>query len=155
MDSPSRIRLLAPDNNGRGDLFTRLTRDLFFALGYDDLRLDVARSGREIDLQGRHRCEERRVIGECKAEARPIGGDAVNKFRGVLARERDDGGPSLTGYFVSLSGFTETARTQEQGATQSRLVLMDAAQVIAEIQRARLLVDLNTAAERAGRCARE
>ncbi len=44
MKTPSTIRLLAPTNNARGDLFTRLVKDLFFALGYDDLRLDVAKT---------------------------------------------------------------------------------------------------------------
>jgi hypothetical protein len=155
MDSPTRIRLLAADNNARGDLFTRLTQDLFFALGYDDLRLDVAHSGHEIDIQGRHRFEDRCVIGECKALSRPIGGDAINKLRGLLPHERKRQGVPVNGYFVSLNGFTETARTQEEAlAADERLVLTDAAQVIAELQRSRLLVDLTTAAERAGHCAR-
>ncbi|WP_295446304.1 restriction endonuclease [uncultured Thiodictyon sp.] len=154
MDSPSQIRLLATDNNVRGDLFTRLIEDLFFALGYEDLKRDVAQSGREIDLQGRHRFENRRVIGECKAHKARIGGDDINKFRGVLGIERDRPGPPVSGYFVSLSGFKESARAQEATASASQVLLLDAAQVIAELQRSRLLVELTAAAERAGQCAR-
>lgn len=154
MDSPSQIRLLATDNNLRGDLFTRLIEDLFFALGYEDLKRDLARSGREIDLQGRHRFEPRRVIGECKAQKAPVGGDAINKFRGVLAIERDRQGPPVSGYFVSLSGFTQTGLAQESEAAASQVILLDAAAVIVELQRSRLLIDLTAAAERAGQCAR-
>ncbi len=40
------LRILAATNNARGDLLTRLVKDLFFALGYDDLRLNVATNGR-------------------------------------------------------------------------------------------------------------
>jgi hypothetical protein len=52
MDQSLNIRLLGSSNNERGDLFTRLAKDLFFALGYDNLRLDVHKSGRELDLTG-------------------------------------------------------------------------------------------------------
>lgn len=102
MNNSSSVRLLASANNERGDLFTRLTKDLFFALGYDDLRLDVHKSGRELDLQGEHRFEPRRVVAECKAHAAKMGGDQLNKFFGALARERRK--YALTGYFVSLGG---------------------------------------------------
>ena len=44
MNAPSTIRLLAAENNERGDLFTRLVKDLFFAQGYDNLRFDVHKS---------------------------------------------------------------------------------------------------------------
>ncbi len=59
MQTPTSLRLLAATDNARGDLFTRLVKDLFFALGYDDLRLDLHTSGREIDIQGMHRLEPR------------------------------------------------------------------------------------------------
>src|SRR5438874_12334035 len=88
MIPPSTIRLLASTNNQKGDLFTRLAKDLFFSLGYDQLELDVQASGREIDIQGEHRFEQRNVIAECKAHADPMGGAELNKFLGVLTRER-------------------------------------------------------------------
>ncbi len=46
MKTPTQLRLLGATNNARGDLF--------FALGYDSLRFDVNKSGREIDIQGSH-----------------------------------------------------------------------------------------------------
>lgn len=113
MEITPEIRLLGSTNNERGDLFTRLTKDLFFALGYDDLRLNIHKTGREVDLQGQHRLEPRRVVAECKAHASAIGGDDLNKFLGVLTRERKLGGSTpVSGYFVSLSGFTESAVEQ-------------------------------------------
>lgn len=155
MHTPSSIRLLASTNNVRGDLFTRLMKDLFFALGYDELRLDVHKSGREIDLQGRHRLEPRCMAAECKAHADKIGGDDLNKFFGVLARERDRHQPTpVTGYFVSLSGFRETGREQELVTSeQKRVILIDGRQVIEDLQSCRALVAHAVAVEQAGHCA--
>jgi hypothetical protein len=154
MDDSSTIRLLAAANNERGDLFTRLTKDLFFALGYDNLRLDVHKSGREVDLQGEHRFEPRRVIGECKAHAAKMGGDELNKFFGVLARERKKCAPTpVAGYFVSLGGFTETGIDQEVESGDDRLILLNAGDVVQELERCRVVVSGTEAAERAGHCA--
>lgn len=162
MDTPLRVnhtmsptpslRLLASTNNARGDLFTRLMKDLFFALGYDDLRLDVAKTGREVDLSGQHRHEPRRVIAECKAASKPIGGADLNKFFGVLARERRVSTP-VAGYFISLSGFTEPGILQEDETGADRVILLDAQKVIWELENSRVLVSQNEAAEQAGRCA--
>ncbi|MFO1513426.1 MAG: NACHT domain-containing protein [Verrucomicrobiota bacterium] len=154
MNPPTAIRLLASGNNERGDLFTRLTRDLFFALGYDDLRLDVHKSGRELDIQGAHRLEPRRVVGECKAYTAKMGGDALNKFFGVLTRERKKSAPTpVTGYFVSVSGFTETGIEQENETGDERIILLNAERVIRELERSRVIVGYAQAAERAGQCA--
>ncbi len=149
------LRLLARTNNARGDLFTRLVKDLFFALGYDDLRLDVHKSGRELDLQGVHRFESRRVIAECKAEKEPIGGRDANTFLGVLTRERDkDALTPVSGYFVSLSGFRGSEVEQElETSLPNRVILLDGPRVVTELVTAHLLVDRELAVERAGRCA--
>ncbi len=152
MEEPQ-VRLLASTNNARGDLFTRLAKDLFFALGYDDLRLDVHKAGREIDVEGRHRLEPRYVFAECKAHSAKMGGDALNKFFGALTREREKRKPRpVAGYFVSLSGFTETGIEQELETGDKRLILLSARQVVSELVRSRLLVGSAQAAERAGRC---
>ena len=63
MNSSVNIRLLGSSNNERGDLFTRLSRDLF-ALGYDNLRLNVHKSGRELDLVGEHRFDLTQTHGK-------------------------------------------------------------------------------------------
>ncbi len=155
MDTPSSIRLLASTNNARGDLFTRLVKDLFFALGYDDLRLDVHKSGREIDIEGTHRLEPRRMVAECKARDAKVGGDDLNKFFGVLTRERDrDERTPVSGYFVSLSGFRETGREQElQTSEHKRAILLDGKRVVEELVLSRILISPVEAVERAGRCA--
>ncbi|HKS22824.1 MAG TPA: NACHT domain-containing protein [Thermoanaerobaculia bacterium] len=154
MEAPA-VRLLASTNNARGDLFTRLVKDLFFALGYDALRLNVHKTGREIDLRGTHRFEGRDVIAECKAEKEPIGGRDANTFLGVLTRERDKTpGTPINAYFVSLSGFRETEVEQElQTSVPNRLVLLNGSQVVGELERSRVLVSRDDAIERAGRCA--
>lgn len=148
------LRILASTNNALGNLFTRLMRDLFFALGYDDLRLDVHKTGRELDIQGQHRLEPRRVVAECKAHKDKMGGAELNKFFGVLTRERKKNAPiPVTGYFVSLSGFTETGIEQEEETGDDRVILLNAEKVIQELERSRVLVGRTVAAERSGQCA--
>ncbi|MGA9769093.1 MAG: NACHT domain-containing protein [Blastocatellia bacterium] len=154
MNNTSAIRLLAATNNERGDLFTRLTKDLFFALGYDDLRLDVHKSGRELDIQGKHRFEPRRVVGECKAHAAKMGGDELNKFLGALTRERKKSASiPVAGYFVSLGGFTETGIEQEIETGDDRIILLDAQKIVEELEKCRVIAGRTDAAERAGHCA--
>lgn len=155
MITPTRLRLLASTNNARGNLFTRLTGDLFFALGYDELRYDVHKSGCEVDIQGVHRLEPRRLIAECKAHAKRMGGAELNKFFGVVSRERSkDKTTPVTGYFVSLNGFSETGIDQEQATgKQERNILLDGKRVIEELSRIRILIDHVSAVEQAGRCA--
>ncbi|MEK6258086.1 MAG: NACHT domain-containing protein [Planctomycetota bacterium] len=155
MTTSSPLRLLGSTNNTRGDLFTRLTKDLFFALGYDDLRFDVHTSGHEIDIQGTHRLEPRRMVAECKAHGDKMGGADLNKLLGIVTRERDRHEPTpVTAYFVSLNGFRETGIEQElQTSEQKRIILLDGQDVIDELIRIRILVSPSEASEQAGRCA--
>jgi hypothetical protein len=154
MDVPSTIRLLAVTNNDIGDLFNRLIGDLFFAIGYEDLRFNVHKTGRELDIQGTHRLETRRFIAECKAHKEKVGGDALNKFFGVLMRERKRLRPTpVAGYFISLNGFTETGIEQELETGDDRVILLDARRVIHELERSRVIVEAVEAVERSGQCA--
>ncbi len=148
---PHSIRILEKDNNRRGDLFGRLMADLFVALGYEQPRLNVHKAGREVDLSAEHRLEPRRAIAECKATADPIGGDDLNKFVGVLDAERGDKRP-ITGYFISLAGFKETAIEQEKGRRKTKIVLLTGTQVVDELVQGRILVPKERATELAGRC---
>lgn len=143
------IRILEKENNKRGDLFGRLMADLFVALGYEQPRLNVHKSGRELDLTAIHRLEIRRAIAECKATAEPIGGDDLNKFVGVLDAERDDKLP-LTGYFISLNGFKETAVEQEQ-QRKNKIVTLTGTQVVDELIDGRIVIAKERATEVAGR----
>lgn len=154
MKNFKKLRLLASTNNARGDLFTRLVGDLFFALGYDDLRFDVHKSGREIDVIGEHRLEPRRLVGECKAHAKKMGGSELNKFFGVVNRERSrDRKTPVMGYFVSLNGFSETGLEQEANTNeQERNILLDGNQIIQELIRIRIIIKPEGAVEQAGRC---
>ena len=82
------IKILEKGNNKRGNLFGRLMSDLFLALGYDDVRLNIHKTGREVDVEAIHRTEKRRVVAECKATKTKTGGDDVNKFVGALDAEK-------------------------------------------------------------------
>lgn len=147
------LRLLASTNNDRGDLFTRLVSDLFYALGYDNLRFDVHKTGREIDIKGSHRRENRLLIAECKAHAKQMGGAELNKFLGVVTRERKKD-QHVSGYFVSLGGFTESALEQELASSEdARIIPIDVIGVIAELTKSKILITQDKAVAQAGRCA--
>lgn len=154
MQAISGVRILEKESNKRGDLFGRLMADLFFALGYDDVRLNVHKAGREVDVEARHRTEPRRVVAECKATKKETGGDAINKFVGTLdAERRKTPDVETVGYFISLSGFKETAIEQEKDAGGDRVVLLDGERVIEELINGRIIVSPKQAMEQAGRCA--
>ncbi|HLP46540.1 MAG TPA: hypothetical protein VK469_11355 [Candidatus Kapabacteria bacterium] len=67
MGTIKNIRILENEANKRGDLFTRLMKDLFLVLGYDNPRLNIHKSGREMDMEAEHRTEKKRMFAECKA----------------------------------------------------------------------------------------
>jgi hypothetical protein len=150
------IRILAPATQ-TGDLFARLVAKLFVALGYEQPRLNVHKTGREIDVQARHRTEPRSVRAECKATARPVGAGMINKFAGALEIERRKApNEPVSGYFISLAGFTESARELEREVGDPvRMTLLDGRQLIDELIAGRILVSREKAFERAGRCTRQ
>ena len=148
------IRILEEKPKKIGDLFGRLMTDLFLALGYDQVRLNIHKTGREIDIEAIHRTESRRIIAECKATEDNIGGDDINKFVGVLDGEKRKE-PNTLGYFISLSGFKETALEQEKEVGGGRVILLNGNQVVDELIKGHILVPPDKAMERAGRCAAE
>ncbi|KAF5417268.1 MAG: hypothetical protein C5S49_03585 [Candidatus Methanogaster sp.] len=154
MPTSSIIRILETEPNKRGDLFGRRMGDLFLALGYDRLvRLNIHKSGREIDIEVDHRTEQRRAIAECKATKAKTGGDEINKFVGSLdVEKRKNPNIQMVGYFISLSGFKETAIEQENDAGGDRVILLDGDQVIEELVEG-IITPIEKAMERAGRCA--
>jgi hypothetical protein len=152
MSHPAQIRILENDNNRRGDLFGRLMADLFVALGYEQPRLNIHKSGRELDLAAVHRLERRRAIGECKATADTIGGADLNKFAGALDAEQGSDDIPLTGYFISLSGFKETAIEQEKNRRRTKIILLSGPQVVDELIKGRSLITKERSTELAGRC---
>lgn len=153
MKNPYTFRLLASTNNDKGDLFTRLVSDLFYALGYDKLRFDVHKTGCEIDIEGEHRREKRRVIAECKAHKKKIGGADLNKLLGILTRERGKK-ENVAGYFLSLGGFSESSLEQERNTIEeNQIITIDANGIVKELIDANMLIPEEKACERAGRCA--
>ncbi len=143
------IRLLESDANARGDLFCRLMTSFFSTLGYGEFLLNVQKSGREIDVQGRHVTEKHLLRAECKAESSPIGGSLINKFVGVLDVERRVKKTTIEGYFVSLSGFTGPALEQEEEAGGDRVILETGNDVVERLIAALTIVRPDVAADAA------
>lgn len=155
------IRILAPLKEA-GDCFARLVADLFFTLGYDHPRLNIHKTGREIDVFAQHRTESRIAMAECKASSRPSGGDDINKFYGVLDAERrgrniqikeGEVAEELVGYFISLAGYTETALEQEGELRGRRLKLLNGKQIVEELVKGRIVVSPKRAFAKAGQYA--
>jgi hypothetical protein len=146
------VRILETESNKRGDLFTKLLRSYFVSLGYTDFTFNIAKAGREVDVQGRHVTEDRHLVAECKATSSPVGGADVNKFAGVLGLEIERNHPtSTTGYFVSLAGFTAPAHEQERESRKKRIVLVDGHDVTNQLVQGSALVSQSLATEAAGR----
>jgi len=124
--------------------------DLFVALGYEQPHVNIHKSGRELDLDTEHRLERRRAIAECKATTETIGGGDLNKFVGALDAEEKPDLP-LTGYFISLSGFKETAIEQEKNRPKTKLILLNGAEVVDELIKGRILIPKERATDLAGR----
>lgn len=121
-DSEIQIRdilIHASSNKQNGDIFTRAIYDVFHTLGFGEMRTNIHKSGREVDLVLRHRTENKIAVVECKSHDKKIGGDDLNKFIGVLDIEsKQDNQSTYVGYFVSRTGFTETAIEQEKQRNQ-------------------------------------
>lgn len=158
------IRILESESKKIGDLFTQLIGSLFEALGYSQIRFNIQKTGREIDIEAAHRTEQRIAIAECKATRAKIGGDDVNKFAGSLeAERRRNRGLSVEGYFVSLSGFRETAIQQEKDiqnrraardlGVAPRMVLLNGSDVVQHLISGRILLSLEEALMLAAACA--
>ncbi|MEU1397839.1 NACHT domain-containing protein [Micromonospora zamorensis] len=129
------LRVIASTHQQKGDVLTVLVKDLFHILGYDDCRFNVHKTGRELDVIARHRHEPRELIAECKNQADPVGGSDTNKFAGALeAERRRKRGRQIHGYFISLSGFRESAVEQElESEEPPRFVMMTGKQVVKEL----------------------
>ncbi|MEN6620532.1 MAG: restriction endonuclease, partial [Smithella sp.] len=146
------IEIMEKDSNKKGDLFGRLMSDFFHTLGYDEPRLNIHKSGREVDLTSQHRTEQKIAIAECKAHLELIGGSDINKFIGVIDAEKrklkkgkTHKGYNIVGYFISLSGFKETAIEQENDCDNDRLILIKPDKIIDELIRGRILVSIEYA----------
>lgn len=146
------IEIFAKNSNEKGDLFCRLMGDFFHALGYGQPRYNISKSGREIDIETVHRTETKIAIAECKAHQPKIGGNDINKFVGSLSAEtikkgKDSSfsGHDVVGYFISLSGFTETAIEQELDLEKKRIILIDKEKIIEELIAGNILVPVERA----------
>lgn len=144
-----KIEILENDTNKKGDLFSRLMIDFFHTIGYDQPRFDVQKTGREVDINCKHRTEKKIAIAECKAHSDKIGGSDINKFIGVIdiekrKLEKDAARKdyNIIGYFISLSGFKETAIEQEKDADDNRVILIKPEKIVEELINGRILVSI-------------
>lgn len=145
-----KIEILAEDSNKKGDLFGRLMSDLFHTLGYDEPRLNIHKSGRELDIFAFHRTEDKVAVAECKAHETTIGGADINKFVGTLDAEKrkfdkSEKKISVVGYFVSASGFKETAIQQEIDCNNERVILIKPEKIVEELIKGRIIVSVENA----------
>ena len=144
------IYLSEADPNRKGDLFNERMKDLVHALGYEVQRVNISKPGRELDLIALHRLEGRKVVVECKAQVDTIGGGDINKFVGALDAETEDA-VKPTGYYISVSGFKQSALEQEAATKRLRCVLMGPQQIHEQLVAGNILVSEQTVAHEVGR----
>lgn len=128
MDSPS----------ARGLKLEPFMRELLAAHGFE-VEKGKHRDGEQVDLFV-HR--PIRALVECRWYAEPVDRPAISELIGKLTRDR----PAIVlGIYVSMSGFTEPARTEAREQARDRaVVLLDRADVLKLLhgeQHARELVD--------------
>lgn len=133
-----RIHIVDADANEKGDLLTDRIKDVVHALGFNVESTNLHRTGRELDIVAWHRLENVKLVAECKAQAAKVGGADVNKFVGALDAERNVDS-DVRGYFISLSGFKDSAHEQERNIGRQRCVLMGADEIQQELVAANIL----------------
>lgn len=124
--------------NARGLKLELFIRELLAAHGFE-VEKGKHREGEQVDLFV-HR--PIRALVECRWYADPVGRTAITELIGKLTRDR----PAIvSGMYVSMSGFTQPARTEAREHARDRVVvLLDRADVVALLrgqQHARELVD--------------
>lgn len=151
------IVILENNRNKKGDLFNRLVYDVFHALGFCQPSFNHQKAGREIDIELYHRTEKRIALVESKAQNDKVGGSDINKFVGVLdveCRRYERTGNNIVGYYVSQSGFTETALEQERERSEiwnsqgisRELILLGPEEISRELIQGKVLCPLEKAA---------
>ena len=124
--------------NARGLKLEPFIGELLAAHGFE-VEKGKHREGEQVDLIV-HR--PIRALVECRWYAGPVGRTAITELIGKLTRDR----PAIvSGIYVSMSGFTQPARTEAREHARDRVVvLLDRVDVVALLrgqQHARELVD--------------
>ena len=164
---PTKIRdilILEKDRDKKINLFVRMACDAFHALGFDDSHFSSSAHAlmREFDAALRHRTENRIALVEIKSQKTKVGNADINKYVGVLDVERskyEQGGNDVVGYFVSRSGFTEAALSQEHERSiagkrrgdKPALVLLGPKEITRELIQGNVLCSLESASVAATR----
>ena len=93
----------------KGFLFEELLNRYLAKTGYDVKLTRTKVNSLEYDIEGKHRVDGRRVVGEAKAHETPISGQTVAAFVGkMLPLQLKDSG--LIGLFLSTSALTPEAQ---------------------------------------------
>lgn len=100
----------------RGVLFEDLLRTYLSAMGYDVTLTRRKVSSAEYDIDGTHRVDERRIIGEAKAHKDNIAAEDVQAFVGKSVRFLKPGGASAI--FLSVSPLTPEAEDFLEGTVR-------------------------------------
>ncbi len=95
--------------NDRGTAFEKFMSIILSNLGYENIKFNVRKAGRELDIEATATVTGEPLLVECKAHREVIAAPAFSKFYGVYEHERRKK-PRLFGLMVSLSGFNSEVK---------------------------------------------
>jgi hypothetical protein len=76
------LKILAKSPNEKGSLFEAVMTEVLECLGFGNLKVNVRRAGRELDILGKHRVTKHPILAKCKAHRKKVGGSDIQKFYG-------------------------------------------------------------------------
>lgn len=105
----------------KGKLFEQLMSRYLNATGYD-VKLNQKKDSLEYDLEGCHRTNKFRVLGEAKAQTRKQGEHSLTHFcaKYMPHKMRD---PQLSGLFLSISSISEESKNYYNSLSDLKLNL--------------------------------
>jgi tetratricopeptide (TPR) repeat protein len=136
------ITVAGRTNQEIGNLLEQLITELLGKLGFADFVRNAHKTGSEIDIRARHRVTGAPLICECKARSAATGAPALRLFHSefVRARRKDR---RCHGLFISISGFTGTAREwyhELDKSTQTSLTIVDPSRLLDLLVQTQLLL---------------
>jgi len=139
------IRLIPSSSYAKNNLFRRLMTDFFYAVGYDDVRLNVPQVRRDVFyIQGQHKSKALWLRAECRLHANKR---ELKSFITSLNKEyREHQKEGIDAYFVLLKGNVDQVAGEEEQVEKNNFKLITGERVIRSLEESKLIISDERAA---------